>query len=72
VSTSQSVVDNIKAEQLGIGAFYRYHQRQIEGLPEDLSSKTEELDGKTYTIGIKNNGPVGNSNAIEVTVNFSS
>ena len=76
VSTSQSVVDSIKAEQLAIGAFYQYHQQQIEAGDGSGggggSSSQETLDGKTFQIGIDNLGSGGpnNTDQIEVTVNF--
>ena len=72
VSTSQSVVDTIKAEQLAMGAFYQYHQRRIEGLVTNSSPIPISLDGKTYTVGVENQGNLGpnNANQIEVTVNF--
>ena len=72
VSTSESVVDNIKAEQLAIGAFYQYHQQQIEGL-NGLSPASETLDGKTFTIGVDNKGPAPgpiSANQIEINVDF--
>jgi hypothetical protein len=73
VSTSESVVDNIKAEQLAIGAFYQYHQQQVEG-QSGLSPTTETLDGKTFTIGVTNQGhTVGapnNTNQIDINVDF--
>ena len=71
VSTSQSVVDNIKAEQLAIGAFYQYHQQQIEGL-NGLTPSPATLDGKIFTINLQNMGSTGpgNTNEIEITVNY--
>jgi Tfp pilus assembly protein PilV len=71
VSTSASVVDNIKAEQLAIGAFYRYHQQKIEGLNGALPT-TEVIDNQTYQIDIVETAGIGpnNVNQIEVTIDF--
>ena len=71
VSTSQSVVDSIKAEQMAIGAFYQYHQQQIDGT--GTSPTQEVLDGKTYLISVQNKGAIGpnNTNQIEVSINLS-
>jgi Tfp pilus assembly protein PilX len=74
VSTSESVVDNIRAEQLAIGAFYQYHQQQVDG-QNGLSPTTETFpDGKTFTISVDNKGPsaLSGSNEIEINVDFGS
>lgn len=71
VSTSSSVVDNIKAEQLAIGAFYQYHQRMLDA--NGVAPPPEVIDGKTYTVAIQNQGSAGTPNnvdQIEVTVGF--
>ena len=76
VSTSQSVVDTIKAEQIAIGAFYQYHQQQVEGLSGALPT-SETIDGKTYTISIDEKNPIddgivtpNNVNQVEITIDF--
>ena len=71
VSTSQSVVDSIKTEQLAIGAFYQYHQQQIEGM-NNLAPTQVNLDDKTYEVTVQNKGNLGpnNSNQIEITVDI--
>ena len=71
VSTSQSVVDSIKAEQLAIGAFYQYHQQQIDG--NGTTPTSETMDNKTFSISINaagaGSGP-NNTNPIQVSVNY--
>lgn len=71
VSTSASVIDNIKAEQLAIGAFYQYHQRMLDA--NGVAPPPEVIDGKTYNVSILNKGNAGTPNnvdQIEVTVDF--
>lgn len=70
VSTSQSVVDSIKSEQLAIGAFYQYHQQQIDG--NGTSPTQETLDGKTFQIDVNNLGGGGpnNTNQISITIDY--
>lgn len=75
VTSSQSVVDSIKAEQLAIGAFYQYHQQVTEtGNPTPGAPTQEILDGKAYTITVSNLGPSvvtpNSTSQIEVQVNF--
>ena len=72
VSSGMSVVDSIKAEQVAAGAFYQYHQQQVDGCsscptPGNCTScpltTSESLDGKTYTVTIQNQGvtPLANN-----------
>ena len=74
VSTSESVVDTIRQEQLAIGAFYQYHQQQIEGNLTLPSPRTETIDGRTYTVSIQStagtvaNPTPNNVNQIDVTI----
>ncbi len=82
VSSSASVVDSIKAEQLAIGKFYQYHQQQVDQcsscpVPGDCSScplqPTETLNSKTYTITIQNQGAIAqanNTNKIEADITY--
>ena len=71
VTSSASVVDSIKAEQLAIGKFYQYHQQQVDQCsscptPENCAScpiqPTETLNNKTYTITIQNQGAIAQAN----------
>ena len=59
VTSAQSVIDSIKAEQLATGVFFQRHQLQAEGCPNppcttagDCSTcpapAAETLDGKTF------------------------
>lgn len=48
VTSSRSVVDTIQAEQLAIGAYYQYHQRQMEG---EGSASGSETFSQTYSDG---------------------
>src|SRR3990167_7411999 len=66
VSTSQSVVDTIRAEQLAIGVFYQYHQQQIDG--NGTSPASEVIDGKKYDITFdeKTSGEVAGGTPNEV------
>ena len=70
VSTSESVVDSIRAEQLAIGAFYQYHQRQIEGVGNALNP--EIIDNKTYTISMNITAGAGlnGTDKVEVKVDY--
>ncbi len=74
VTSGQSVVDGIKAEQIAVGAFYKYHQQRANGClscptPGDCSScsttSSESLNGKTYTITIQNDGALQQANDAE-------
>ena len=77
VSTSQSVADTIRCEQLAIGAFYQYHQQQVEGCapactpPDDWK---EDIEDKTYSITVESKGDAGellnNVNQIDVSCNY--
>ncbi len=70
--TSQSVVDRLKAEELAIGAFYQYHQRQLDGAGAALPA-SEALDGKTFTISAPTltagAGP-NNTNSVTFTITY--
>lgn len=58
VNSSQTVVDNIKSEQIALGVFYQYHQAKQDNCascpsPGDCLSclpNSVTLDGKTYQI----------------------
>lgn len=71
--SSQSVVDEIKAEYLAKGHFYRYHQQRATTAGTiALPSGTATLDGKTFTLNtVRNAGAGANAtDQIVLTVSF--
>lgn len=72
--SGQDVVDNIKAELLAVGEFYRYQQNQLQG-GTFSGNDTVILDQKTYTAAVLNDGNLGGStpqatNQIRVTISY--
>jgi len=72
VKTSQSVIDDIKAEQVAKGAFYKFQQGQINGTVVDNDTST--LNGRDFDYSIVDSGDAGadffNTNGITVTVDY--
>ena len=75
VRSSQSIVDNIKAEQLAIGVFYLCHQQLSEGKPctadgtsETIGLKIFDIDVLTTNSTVNPNNPNGTTEyAINIT-----
>jgi hypothetical protein len=73
VTSGQSVVDHIKAEQLALGTFYRYHQVLLEEGTPPTYPLTMTLDDKTFTIQaptVNPNSPLNNTNRIDIQVDY--
>ncbi len=73
VKSSQSVIDDMKAEQLTMGEFFRYHQRCLQGssCPTPVPSPVN-LDDKTFTYQAPavTASPLNNTNQVTFQVSY--
>ncbi|MCK5214719.1 MAG: hypothetical protein KAR05_05145 [Candidatus Omnitrophica bacterium] len=81
-STGQTVIDTIKAEQLSEGAFFYYHQLQMEGCPNPPCGTAgdcttcplpdEAPDGKTFSVTIVEPGTTGPNDVdtVQIIINY--
>ena len=72
VRSSQSVIDELKAEYLAKGFFYQFHQQRAETGAAPLPGASVDLDGKTFLIGSAQNPGAGinNTDQIDLNINF--
>ena len=80
-STGQTVIDTIKAEQLSVGAFFYYHQLQMEGCPNPPCGTAgdcttcplpdEPLD-KTFSVTTVEPGTTGPNDVdtVQITIDY--
>jgi len=54
VKSSQTVIDQMKAEQLALGSFYRYNQWLIDGNADTPPAYEYQLDGKSFQVSYYN------------------
>ena len=71
--TGQSVVDDIKAEQLALGSFYKYQQLRLKN-DNSLPNAIVNLDQKQFSIVVNEIGAAGSNfndtDAIDVDVYY--
>jgi hypothetical protein len=71
VASIQSMIDTLKAEQLAVGTFFKYHQAQLDGVV--INSGTETIDGKNFgfsiSTGVSSSG-LNETRPVNITISY--
>jgi Tfp pilus assembly protein PilX len=70
VKSSQSVIDELKAEYLAQGYFYQYYQEKVTTGSASLPAGSKTLDGKTFTAATTNTVGIYDTEQVNLNLQF--